>query len=416
MQRALITHVLSKAWDRHARCGWLCASGHATLSGTLESSRLFFKVHLGFHRMPVSMQETCLRELQAACELYSLGEPCMPQPLGVIALKNVHWKTALRDPGILECLDQRDGFVMVQTWNPGKRAREVYPGAWDEVPVWRAMLGLASVLLPVHKAGWAHCDISHNNVLVPPSGWACLVDFGSAQLLHSDASSGLLTALPATTPLFASPAHEDRAMAAGAGSTGLGVELAESTDSAGSKTQRTMASAVADDTWAVGALMYWLMTRTMPATGLLAKAMTNRSIAALPLHQLPRQYSIPLRRTVLLLLHPDPGMRLTLEAAVAAAPDAIRTGFMTWHTVAKAERSELVIPSIARVGGKISKALASLELSDEPEQRPAPSQATPAATHLKLYTPAKDLPTTGARPMHAKRFGIRDSPLHKSGL
>jgi serine/threonine-protein kinase len=165
----------------------------------------------------------------------------------VLALSRVIHTHVVRLLGFWQWPDARPQYLVVvmeyvEGLQLGEQTRAENPST---LGVLRWMLGMARALEAVHAAGLLHLDVKEANIIIRQSdGEAVLVDFGLSASEHSARASW--SVLPPGTPHYSSPeawrfARERRAR-------GL------------SRYRPT----VADDLYALGRVLYWMLTDRMP--------------------------------------------------------------------------------------------------------------------------------------------------------
>jgi serine/threonine-protein kinase len=192
-------------------------------------------------------------------------------------------------------------LFLVTRYVPGRTlsawAREHNPCALE---VTDRALGLTRALGEVHAAGVVHRDVKGTNVMVgEPGGGVVLVDFGSA------GPEGVCTRrLPPGTPHYRSP-EALRFLREGGRDEGY-------------------RATPQDDLWALGVLLYWLLTGSWPFEPAEPEAALQG--APEPPHErnprVPRALGEVCRR----LLAPSPEARFSDARAVGAALEAARAG------------------------------------------------------------------------------------------
>ncbi|KAJ0405215.1 hypothetical protein ATCC90586_001167 [Pythium insidiosum] len=151
----------------------------------------------------------------------------------------------------------------------------------------------------LHRVGFAHMDLSLENVLVRRNGEVCLTDFGLAQRFQRDARGDVVPqVLPfggVAKPAYAAPEqHADR--------------------SAFDVTQA--------DAWALGVLLWMLVTRTplvqtaTPEDAFFRRMQNRGAWWALESTRRLRHASWELRDLLHRLLDPSPSSRLTVDAVL----------------------------------------------------------------------------------------------------
>jgi serine/threonine-protein kinase len=192
-------------------------------------------------------------------------------------------------------------LFLVTRYVPGRTlqawARQRNPHALEAT---EKVLGLTWALVEVHAAGVVHRDVKGTNVMVhEPGGGVVLVDFGSAG--HEGA---LTRRLPPGTPHYRSP---EALRFLREGGRGEGYR-----------------STSQDDLWALGVLLYWLLTGSWPFD----PAEPEAALHAEPEPPHERNPRVPraLGEVCLRLLAPEPEARFPDARAVAAALESARAG------------------------------------------------------------------------------------------
>jgi serine/threonine-protein kinase len=168
------------------------------------------------------------------------------------------------------------------------------------VALWaaRAVLALAAQLSVAHAVGVVHRDIKDDNVVVGEDGQAVLVDFGVGTF--PGALEVSRWRLP-NVPLFRGPEAWRFQREAPAG-------------------ERYEASA-RDDLWALGVLLYWLLTGTRPFPGWHEEEVAEAVLHTRPVPPRERNPRVPqaLSDVCLRLLEKEPGERYPDAKAVGTA-------------------------------------------------------------------------------------------------
>lgn len=149
---------------------------------------------------------------------------------------------------------------------------------------------IASALQYAHDHGILHRDIKPSNILLRDDSYAYLADFGIAKSLERE--SGLtLAGTFIGTPEYMAP------------------ELFESQGSRSS------------DIYALGIVLYFMLTNTLPFTGPSPLAVVQKQVHALPVPptQLNPAVTLPIERVVLCALEKDPQKRFPSAQALANA-------------------------------------------------------------------------------------------------
>ena len=192
-------------------------------------------------------------------------------------------------------------LFLVTRYVPGRTlsdwAREHNPGALE---VTERALGLTRALGEVHAAGVVHRDVKGTNVMVhEPGGGVVLVDFGSA------GPEGVCTRrLPPGTPHYRGPEALRFLREAGRG--------------------EGYRATPQDDLWALGVLLYWLLTGNWPFDPADPEAALHG--APEPPHERNPRVPLPLSEVCQRLLAPRPEARFSDARAVGEALEAARAG------------------------------------------------------------------------------------------
>jgi serine/threonine-protein kinase len=192
-------------------------------------------------------------------------------------------------------------LFLVTRYVPGRTvsawAREHNPHALE---VTDQALGLTRALGEVHAAGVVHRDVKGTNVMVhEPGGGVVLVDFGSA------GPEGVCTrSLPPGTPHYRSP---EALRFLREGGRGEGYRATHQ-----------------DDLWALGVLLYWLLTGSWPFEPAEPEAALHGTPE--PPHERNPRVPRALSEVCMRLLAPRPEARFPDARAVGAALEAARAG------------------------------------------------------------------------------------------
>jgi serine/threonine-protein kinase len=261
-------------------------------------------------------------------------------------------------------------LFLVTRYVPGRTvsawAREDNPGA---IEVTERALGLTRALGEVHAAGVVHRDVKGTNVMVrEPGGGVVLVDFGSA------GPEGASTRrLPPGTPHYRSP---EALRFLREGGRGEGYRATHQ-----------------DDLWALGVLLYWLLTGSWPFEPTEPEAALYGAPA--PPHErnprVPRALSEVCRR----LLAPRPEARFSDARAVGAALEAARAGAdASWEVPLCESYGAHTVTTLGEVSLDEEARLARSErLAGYEEEHPVRGQPSPPE---EATTPAR--PTRSASP------------------
>ncbi len=187
--------------------------------------------------------------------------------------------------------------------------REENPSALELVH--RVLLPLAGTLADVHAAGVVHRDVKEANILMREAdGQPVLVDFGAAAY---EGARRLTMQLPPGTPEYRSP---------------------EALRFARQWEGEPYPFGPADDLWALGVTLYWLLTRELPFGDRTGPGLVRFILEETPPAPWELNPRVPpaLGALCLRMLEKDPGARYAdavalgeaLEAAVALADDAWR--------------------------------------------------------------------------------------------
>ena len=286
-------------------------------------------------------------------------------------------------------------LFLVTRYVPGRTlsawAREHNPSALE---VTERTLGLTRALGEVHAAGVVHRDVKGTNIMVhEPGGGVVLVDFGSA------GPEGVCTRrLPPGTPHYRSP---EALRFLREGGRGEGYRATHQ-----------------DDLWALGVLLYWLLTGSWP----FEPAEPEAALQGTPEPPHERNPRVPraLGDVCLRLLAPRPEARFADARAVGAALEAARAGAdVSWevplceshgpHTVTT--RGE--VPLDEEAGLARSERLAGYEERHPVRGQPSPPEeaATPARP-TRSAPPDEDGPGPSERqePVVAREHGASRWP------
>src|SRR5262245_46813009 len=94
---------------------------------------------------------------------------------------------ALAAAGSLE--RDADQIYLVRDFVPGEDLTSLRGGSWQ--PIVAAVAQVVDALATLHRVGFVHRDIKPSNIIQRPDGTISLIDFGSAALAGSEASTAL---------------------------------------------------------------------------------------------------------------------------------------------------------------------------------------------------------------------------------
>jgi len=87
--------------------------------------------------------------------------------------------------GVPRCFGLQDGNKLVLEFVAGRPLRAVFDELVDDTLFYAT---LKDLILAIHRAGIAHADLKRkDNILVKADGMPCVIDFGSAVMLHDGA-------------------------------------------------------------------------------------------------------------------------------------------------------------------------------------------------------------------------------------
>jgi serine/threonine-protein kinase len=197
-------------------------------------------------------------------------------------------------------------LYIVMDYVPGLPLDE-YVERHNPAALWaaRAVLALAAQLSVAHAVGVVHRDIKDDNVVVGEDGQAVLVDFGVGTF--PGALEVSRWRLP-NVPLFRGPEAWGFHREAPSG-------------------ERYVASA-RDDLWALGVLLYWLLTGTRPFHGQSEEEVAEAVLHTRPVPPRERNPRVPEALSVVCLrmLEKEPGARYPDAKAVGAALEEALAG------------------------------------------------------------------------------------------
>ena len=177
------------------------------------------------------------------------------------------------------------------------------------------LLRLLEALEAVHASGVLHRDLKASNILVRASdGKPVLVDFGAGA--YTGAPTLTTSVLPPGTPEYRGPEAWDF--------------FRHHTGEPGMRYQPTPA----DDLWAVGVQLYWMLTDRLPFTGgdFLAIGTAVLHERPVPPRELNPWVPEALERVCLRMLEKDPGARYADAREVRRALSALRAeADDSWH-------------------------------------------------------------------------------------
>jgi hypothetical protein len=211
----------------------------------------------------------------------------------------------LKHPAILEIYDYSgsdsdDAYIATELLTgPTLKA---FVDSVDEVPgEIAACIGveLAAALAAAHAEGIIHRDVKPENVLLHQGRDIKLTDFGIADMLDPSMSH-----MTATGQLLGSPAH-------------MAPEQVEGGD-----------ADVRSDVFAVGTILYWLATGTLPFSGKNPHQVLKRVVDCAPVEPLLVRPAIgaPLRNIIMRCLQKNPDDRYQSALELAAALRALLSG------------------------------------------------------------------------------------------
>jgi serine/threonine-protein kinase len=261
-------------------------------------------------------------------------------------------------------------LFLVTRYVPGRTvsawAREDNPHALE---VTERALGLTRALGEVHAAGVVHRDVKGTNVMVhEPGGGVVLVDFGSA------GPEGVCTRrLPPGTPHYRSP---EALRFLGEAGRGEGYRATPQ-----------------DDLWALGVLLYWLLTGSWPFDPAEPEAALHG--APEPPHERNPRVPRALSEVCARLLAPRPEARFSDARAVGAALEAARAGAdADWEVPLCESYGPNTVTTLGEVSLDEEARLARSErLVEYDERHPVRGQPSPPE---EAATPAR--PTRSAPP------------------
>lgn len=177
------------------------------------------------------------------------------------------------------------------------------------------LLPLMEAMEAVHTAGVLHRDVKASNILVRASnGKPVLVDFGAGD--YAGAPTVTTSVLPPGTPEYRGPEAWDF-FRRHVGEAGVSYEPTP-----------------ADDLWAVGVLLYWMLTDRLPFTGrdFLAIGTAVLNDRPVPPRELNPWVPEALERVCLRMLEKSPGARYADAREVRLALSALKAeADASWH-------------------------------------------------------------------------------------
>ncbi|WP_309891695.1 protein kinase domain-containing protein [Archangium sp.] len=267
------------------------------------------------------------------------------------------------------------------------RGRTVSAWAREDNPhalgVTERVLGLTRALGEVHAAGVVHRDVKGTNAMVhEPGGGVVLVDFGSA------GPEGVCTRrLPPGTPHYRSP---EALRFLREGGRGEGYRATHQ-----------------DDLWALGVLLYWLLTGSWPFDPAEPEAALHEPPE--PPHErnprVPRALSEVCRR----LLAPRPEARFSDARAVGAALEAARAGAdARWEVPLCESYGPNTVTTLGEVQLDEEAGLARSErLAGYEERHPVRGQPSPPEEAATPARPTRSAPPEEDGPEPAESRGAR---------
>ncbi|HEX5661188.1 MAG TPA: serine/threonine-protein kinase, partial [Polyangiales bacterium] len=204
----------------------------------------------------------------------------------------------LRHPAILEIYDysgnESDNAYIATELLTGPTLRAFVDTIGEIPPEIAACIGaeLAAALAAAHAQGIVHRDVKPENVLLHEDRTVKLTDFGIADMLDPT-----MSAMTATGQLLGSPAH-------------MAPEQVESGD-----------ADARSDVFALGTILYWLCTGTLPFSGKNPHQVLKRVVECQPLDPLALRPSIgrPLRDLICRCLAKSPAARFQTADDLAKA-------------------------------------------------------------------------------------------------
>jgi eukaryotic-like serine/threonine-protein kinase len=196
----------------------------------------------------------------------------------------------------------------------GSRIRE---GRFGEREAIGLAIQIAEALEEAHECGVVHRDLKPDNIVLTPKGWLKVLDFGLAKLLLAGGDDAQTTALSAPGSLSGTLPYMSPEQL-----------LGRSVDA------RT-------DLWALGAVLYEMVTGRRPFTARLMTALSDEIVhkAPDPPRSLAPEVSPALERVILRCLEKDPEQRFADAAAVAADLRAIASGAAVTAAPRETERA-----------------------------------------------------------------------------
>lgn len=214
----------------------------------------------------------------------------------------------LKHPGICaiyEVGEAAEGPFIVMEYLDGRSLRDLLQEGVPELSVALDLgLQIAAALGHAHEHGLVHRDMKSSNVMVDPSGRAVILDFGLSRRMPGMAEGSAIRVSNVTLPgtLVGTPSH-------------MAPEVLLGGD-----------ADVRSDIWALGVLLYELVTGGLPFRGRTPYQMTSAILnePMQPIQPMRRGVPLALRLVIERCLMKEPRSRFQRVAEVAAALDAIR--------------------------------------------------------------------------------------------